>query len=257
LTGLVFLTSAALAAPAWSQTAGTARAATPQFEVATIKPHPEGDHVSSIGGPPGRYEAKNVTVKKLVEEAFNLPGDQVTGGPPWAATQPFDVQAKIPDDLWQQMSKLDYARREQLMRPMLQSLLKERFQMAISHQPKKLLVYALVVSKSGAKVRPAGSAEPPPGTGAYMLGMDQKNIPISTLADFLARVLGRTVLDRTGLTDQYDITMRVPIPEQRSPDDTETGVVRALQEQLGLKLESTREVVDTLVIEHLEEPTAN
>jgi hypothetical protein len=81
--------------------------------------------------------------------------------------------------------------------------------------------------------------------------------PPGTLANFLSGHFGRTVLDRTGLTGRYDITLQVGLPEQRSADAMDAAIFDALEDQLGLKLVSQREVVDTLIIEHLEQPSEN
>src|SRR5579863_4126759 len=97
---LLFVAYVALAAPALGQETDARHEATaklPEFEVATIKPHPKGPHFFTVAWPPGRFEAKNVTAKLLVEQAFNVPDDQVSGEPDWADSQHFDVAAKIDD----------------------------------------------------------------------------------------------------------------------------------------------------------------
>jgi uncharacterized protein (TIGR03435 family) len=236
----------------------SAAAKLPEFEVATIKPHPAGDRNSSMGGPPGRYEAKNVNVKQLVVEAFNVPPDQVSGGPPWLESQRFDISAKISDTRWDEIKGLDSFHRNQAINLMLQPLLKERFGLAITHQPKELMVYALTVARGGAKLRVAGAPEPADtGSRVSMMAMEQKDAPITALADFLSGHFRRTVLDRTGLTGKYDINFHVGIPDDNSPDERDLAVFRALEDQLGLRLVSRKEVVDTIVIEHLEQPSEN
>jgi uncharacterized protein (TIGR03435 family) len=89
------------------------------------------------------------------------------------------------------------------------------------------------------------------------MAMDQKDIPITTLANFLSGHFRRTVLDRTGLTGKYDIKLEVGTPTDNSPDEADSAIFRALEDQLGLKLVSRKEVVDTIMIEHLEQPSAN
>jgi uncharacterized protein (TIGR03435 family) len=232
-----------------------------EFEVATIKPHPSGDGIISIGGPPSRFDGKNLTVKILVEQAFGVPADQVTGGPPWIESQHFDVSAKISDTDWDAIKGLDFSHRQQAVNRMLQTLLKDRFRLVVSHQPKELTVYALVQARGGAKLRIHGEPEPPkpPDSGArtFMMVMEQKDIPVSTLANFLSGHFRRTVLDRTGLTGNYDIRLEVGTPADNSPDEGDSPIFRALEDQLGLKLVSRKEVVDTIMIEHLEQPSAN
>ena len=89
------------------------------------------------------------------------------------------------------------------------------------------------------------------------MGMDQKDIPITTLANFLSGHFRRTVLDRTGLIGNYDIKLEVGTPTDNSPDEADSAIFRALEDQLGLKLVSRKEVVDTIMIEHLDQPSAN
>ena len=231
-----------------------------EFEVATIRPHPAGDFVSELdGGPPGRYQSKNVTVKDLVEEAYGVPADQVSGGPDWLDKQRFDIQAKIPDEVWQKIAKLDFHARQQCTDLMLQSLLKSRFQLAIDKEPKELRVYALVVAKGGPKLRPAGSPKPDSRDEEgklYAMAMDQPDIPVAQLANFLQMHFRRTVLDQTGLSGRYDISFHVPVTTNWGID-LDTAVFNALEDQLGLKIESRKATVETIVIQHLEQPSAN
>jgi bla regulator protein blaR1 len=252
--------SPALLSPALAQQpAGGTPAAPLEFEVATIRPHPAGDRTTMIGGQPGRYRATNVTLRMLIEQAFDLPADQVSGGPPWMESQRFDVLAKISDAEWQAMQKVDYYHQELETRQLLQSLLKDRFQLAISHQPKELQVYALVQARGGAKVPLAGTARPSQQglSGNFVMGMTTKDAPLAEFTDFLSGYLRRTVLDQTGLSGQYDITFMVPEPEQNAPGESDSAVFRALEDQLGLKLESRKAVVDTIVVQRLEQPTEN
>lgn len=230
---------------------------TDEFEVATIKPHPGSDFSISWGGTPGRFDATNITVKMLVEQAFDLPADQVSGGPAWAEEQHFDVRAKISDARWEEISKLHSEERNRAVQQMTQSLLAERFHLAISHHPKELSVYALVPAKGGAKLRLAGAPSQAPVTGSFLMGMTQNDVPVGALTSFLSGYFRRTIVDGTGLTGRYDINFIVANPEEYTPDAMDSAVLRALEDQLGLKLVSRKEVVDTIVIDHLEQPSEN
>src|ERR1700733_2349311 len=144
---LVFVTCSVAVGAALGQTANDGPdngVMLSEFEVATIKPHQSGDGTISMGEPPSRYEARNVTAKMLVEQAFGLPADQVIGGPPWIESQHFDVSAKMSDTQWEEIKGLDYFHRHRSVNLMLQSLLKDRFRLLISHQPNELTVYALI-----------------------------------------------------------------------------------------------------------------
>jgi uncharacterized protein (TIGR03435 family) len=216
------------------------------------------DYTISSGGAPGRYQATNITAKLLIEQAFDLPSDQVTGGPSWMESQHFDVNAKIADEQWQEISKLHQEEQNRLIDGMLQSLLKERFGLAVSHHPRELTIYALVAAKGGPKLRVAGSPRPQEQmSGSFMMGMTQKDVPVTELAKFLSSHFNRTVLDQTGLTGRYDISLYVRSPEERGPEAADALIFEALEDQLGLKLVSRKEVVDTIVIDHLEQPSEN
>ena len=228
------------------------------FEVATIKPHPAGDQSSSMGGRADRYEARNVTVKMLIEAAFSMPADQISGGPPWMEQQRFDVTAKVADSAWDRIKSLRSGDQYEAKNVMLQGLLKERFGLVFSHQPKELTVYALVQARGGAKLRPHGAPKPPEKEGRVsMMATGQQDAPVSSLAKFLAGYLRRTVVDQTGLEGRFDFDFAVPIPEDNTPDARDTSLFQALEDQLGLKLVSKKATVDTLHIEKLEEPSEN
>ena len=90
-----------------------------------------------------------------------------------------------------------------------------------------------------------------------MMGMTQSDVPVNALAVFLSSHFRRTVLDRTGLNGRYDIDFYVPNPEEGASDAADSAVFTALEDQLGLKVVSRKEVVDTIVIDHLEQPSEN
>jgi uncharacterized protein (TIGR03435 family) len=240
-------------------------AQTQEFEVAAIREHPPGDGSSSIMMPPGRYEATNVTVKTLIEEAYNVPADQISGGPPWLEKQRFDVSAKISDESWEQIRKLRSTDQEEPIHGMLQALLQDRFQLILSHQPRELRVYALVQARGGAKLRPHGARklnggeEEPRGadSGSSYMMATQLDVPVTELANFLAAHMGRTVLDQTGLEGRFDIELKVAVPPDSRPDGVDTALFQALDDQLGLKLVSRTATVDTIRVDRLEEPSEN
>jgi uncharacterized protein (TIGR03435 family) len=232
-----------------------------EFEVATVKPHPQGDNTVTTTWRGGRYEAKNCSVKLLVEQAFAVPPDEVSGGPDWVEKQRFDITGMIPAATWGQMQGMTIFNQEKPVNQMLQALLKDRFGLVIAHEPKDLTVYALVQARGGAKLRRHGEPKPPetpsPGGKNYMMAMNLDDAPLSSLGDFLASVLGRTVLDQTGLPGNYDIRLEVFQSDDTPADERNAAIIRALEDELGLKLESKKATVDTIQIEHLEEPSEN
>jgi uncharacterized protein (TIGR03435 family) len=163
----------------------------------------------------------------------------------------------------------------------VQSLLAERFNLKVSHSSKELPIYALVVAKNGPKL--TKSADAPPGPGApggpgarrmmsFQMGeLTATGISMSMLADRIAREVGRNVVDKTGLEGRYDFTLHWTSDRQAlsagpadggpgpAPSANSSGpsIFTALQEQLGLKLESQKGPVETLTIESVEKPSEN
>lgn len=213
--------------------------------------------MSTMGGRAERYQATNVTVKMLIESAFSMPADQISGGPPWMDKQRFDISAKVPDSAWDRIKNLRAVDQDEAKNLMLQGLLKERFGLVFSHQATDLTVYALVQTKGGAKLRPHGAPKPPEKYGPSMMAMGQQDAPVASLAKFLAGHLRRTVVDETGLEGRFDFDLAVPLPTENTPEDRDTALFHALDDQLGLKLVSKKATVDTIHIEKLEEPSEN
>ncbi len=231
-----------------------------EFEVASIKPSaPGGRGVRIQMAPGGRLDVSNVTLKILIQQAYGVKDFQISGGPGWINSDRYDVVAKADGDV---------GRAEQL-RPLIQKLLADRFQLTIHRDTKELPVYALVVGKNGPKLKESASN----GPGAQIrMGRGVINgqaMGMGMLASELSRPLGRTVIDRTGLKGQYEIKLEwTPEdgpghgpgdgPESAPPPDT-TGpsLFTALQEQLGLKLESSKGPVEIIVIDRVEKPSEN
>jgi len=265
---------------------------TPKFEVASIKPSKpsSGDHGLFRMGlqPNGRFTG-SVTVKFLLELAYGFKDSQISGGPGWIDSDRYDIEAK-PDEAFAALTLSTDERFEQV-RLMMQALLADRFKLNLRHETKELPVYALVVAKNGPKLKESApepgsdSAEPPPPRpggppprGAMQVMPGQLNgnaISVQMLVDPLSHMTGRIVVDKTGLKGRYDFTLKwtpgeaegpifrggpagPPPPDAPPPPDRNGPTLFvAVQEQLGLKLESQKEPVDTVVIEHIERPTEN
>ena len=243
----------------------------PQFEVATVRPNKSGDVNASIRiQPGGRLTATNQTLRNLIRNAFNLQPDQMIGGPDWMASDRYDVVAKIADA---DLNEKGMAPAPQVMLR-VQSLLEDRFQMMTHWETRDLPVYALVVATEG-KLGPklkvhtgdcdlTGKSLPPPGSPAMNCGTRSNMTPASAKVtgsgismEIFARTLaggtGRNVIDKTGLAGSYDLELEFT-PDQ-SADNVGASLFTAIQEQLGLKLDSQRAPVEVLVIDRLERPT--
>jgi uncharacterized protein (TIGR03435 family) len=275
----LFWTVAAMAAVA----APRGGAQPPAYEVVSIKPN----HTAARGvmirmAPGGRFVAENVTVKFILQEAYNVKDSQISGAPGWLDSEHYDIEAKMDEAEAAADSKLGSDAAMARQRLMLQSMLVDRFKLALHHDAKEMSVYALVVAKSGSKLHAAAAAAaaagdaPPMRRGIMMRGRGDLNVTGANMEMFcnvLARQIDHLVVDQTGLKGEYDFALKwtpeagegqmfrgaggppgdgAPPPEASGP-----SIFTALQEQLGLKLEAQKGPVDTIVIDHVERPSEN
>ena len=269
------------------------------FEVASIRrsppgPAPPGPMAVPQGQaavrPGGRFLAPANTVRNLVRLAYNVQDVQITGGPSWTASDRFDVEATTRPDV-----TADEAR------AMLRALLEERFKLAAHRETRDLSVTTLEPARTdkrlGAQLRPSGPEcatpslppnlrvplppPPPPGTGGSLILSNQTptrclalatpwhiSLRETTMPHFTIRLtalLGRLVVDRTGLAGLYDLDLTFA-PDPGTPPPMVNGaplvidapaLPTALRDQLGLKLETARAPVEVVVIDSVEPPTEN
>ena len=241
------------------------------FEVATIKPNAENDHrVMFRLLPGGGFSASGTSLRMLIMQDYNVKDFQVTGGPGWLATDRYDVNAKA------EASTERFS--PDTFRPMLQSLLAERFQLKFHKETKEMPVYALVAGKGPHKLKAseAPAAGAPPQRQMMRIGRGQANLQgtnMAGLAQLLSQQLGRPVIDKTGIEGTFDVEMRwtpepgqgggpfggaPPPPDAIAQSDTSgPSLFTAVQEQLGLKLDSTKGPVEILIIDSASKPTEN
>jgi uncharacterized protein (TIGR03435 family) len=253
--------------------------------------------VSIMNAPGGRFVAKNVSLKMLIRLAYKVQDFQITGGPSWINSERFDVEAKPESAGNDDIEKLTDNQRDALVeqqRLRVQALLAERFKLVFHRQTKETSAYALVVAKNGPKLQEASAApsgpdpadaQAPKGPAFKGRGMRMgrgelsgQSAPLSMLAEGLSNQLGRTVVDKTGLKGIYDFTLKwtpdesqgqtfkgpgdggEPHPSADSappPEGSGPTVFTALEEQLGLKLESQKGPVEILCIDQVEKPSEN
>lgn len=271
----------ALAVAAEAQTSQLNSAPLPSFEVASIKRDPRGCGGCAVlfdAGGPDRYAPANVTAKMLIEFAYGVKDFQLSGGPTWINSEGFDIDAKIDDATANQIRQLPHDEQEAQKYLMLQSLLADRFRLKITRGTKDLPLYAIVVAKGGPKLAsPARGSDGlptlPPGTREFTIRSGVCTIranaePLSQLASMLSTQLGRIVLDQTGMKGTYNFELQfavetgpggAPLPPAQRGTGAEAApsLFSAIQEQLGLRLESTKAPVETIVIDHIEEPSVN
>ena len=257
-----------------------------EYEVASIKPNRSGTNMIRFMFNPSGLSGTNVTLAMLIRTAYGIEENQISGGPSWLKSEHYDVDAKMDSATADALHKLAEDQRRVATQHMLQALLADRFKLAVHHDSKELSIYALVVAKNGPKLQQAKPGDTYPngikgpdgiGRGGVMrMGRGQltgQALPMSALARMLTDQLGRTVVDKTGLPGNYDFTLQWTPDESegaslRGPDTGPQGsapsadssgpsLFTALQEQLGLKLESQKGPVETYVIDHAEKPSEN
>ena len=226
-------------------------AQSPIFEVASVKVNRSGGGGSSIRGSAARLTMENVPLKKATLWAYGIPDDREYAlvGPDWLTTERYDIEATFPGD-----TRAD-------VRKMMQALLAQRFKLQLHRETRQMPIYALVVAKGGPKIHPVEIAQN--RTSGAVGRLDAYGITIQKLADLLARLAGAQVVDATELKGTFDFTLQwVPDESLKGPvvGDGSSGpsIYTALQEQLGLKLESRKGPVEVLVVDHVEKtPTEN
>lgn len=197
-----------------------------------------------------------LTTGELIQRIYAIQESQVAGGPPWMNSDRFDVAAKVEtetppstDQLWL----------------MLQRLLADRFALKFHRETKMRQGYALVPGKTGPKLAEATGAVP--NLTASRGQLQASKVSMSMFINFLSRYLGRPIFDGTGLGGSYDFKMTwtpgeteqaLPAGDNAAPvDSAVTSIFSALQDQLGLKLESKTVPIEVFVIDHVERPSEN
>lgn len=247
------------------------------FDVASVKPSAGGGGRGSLGARPGgRFQAENQTVQSLIRMAYNLQDFQISGGPGWIKSERYDIEAKADGS----------PSRRQIEGPMLQALLKDRFQLKLHRETKELPVFGLTAAKGGLRLKPTKLE----GNCAAQYEMakcadirkgpftlDVTAIRMDVFIEVLSSIVGHIVIDRTGFQGIFDAHLEfsrddIALAGSPGPDPVPGGsrggrggaelidrpsISVALQEQLGLRLESTKGPVEVLVIDSVDRPTVN
>lgn len=253
-----------------------------EYEVASIKlhkPDPAGAVMSGISQPPDGLVFTNFTLEAMLRVAYGVQDNQIFGAPDWARSVGYDIDARMDAtvaDALKNLSPTDLTRTRQHM---LQALLADRLKLTLHRESRELPVYSLVIAKSGFKLQPAPPDKVYKSGSRGSAGWSQSGrgggkitgqaIPIAALTGSLTQILGRTVVDKTGLKDVYDVTLQWATSDagqalvvngaDNAPSSEPTGatIFTAIQEQLGLKLESAKGPVEVIVIDHVEKPSGN
>jgi uncharacterized protein (TIGR03435 family) len=238
------------------------------FEVASIRPV----RANSDNGPQRvnlfpQFTAQNATLKDLLLLAYDVRNFQVAGRPAWFDSDRYDISAK--------MAGTPVPGRDAMMlqRRRLQLLLQDRFKLAVHRETRELPVYELTVSKGGPKLKAPTCTEsdpknpgPAPGkavmdscgfSGFFKGRFEASSATIGDLVKALANLVDRTVVDKTGIRGTFRVVLTFAVDDSPAANDTAPNIFTAIQEQLGLKLESGRGPVEVMVIDHAEKPSEN
>jgi len=228
-----------------------ALAQSPQkFEVASIRPAADGTRGTSFDMfEGGLLRVTSVTLYSLIRSAWMLQSSQVSGGPGWLDSDRYDIEAKSG-----QPERID----TEHLQPLLQNLLVDRFALKFHWETRELPVYALVVDKSGPRLKPDPDApmtilNTRHGSGkARIIGT---KISMEEFARSIGTELGRVAIDKTGLAGGYDVDFEWET--EPAADSLSPSIFTALREQLGLRLETQKAPVNVLVIDSVERASAN
>lgn len=229
--------------------AGLLAQSQPAFEVASVRPS-----AGPIPGVPPMFgqqrttadtlTARHTQLVEIMRRAYGVVDEQLAGAPAWIREQRFDIVGKSAApasdaELWS----------------MVRPLLEDRFKFKYHREPREVSGLALVVGKNGPKLtRSQGGSDQISAAGGVFKG---QNVPISRLAGILSSVLRRPVIDATGLDGTYDFSVDPRPYAGQGPPDLPGMVITAIQEELGLKLESRKFELQVMVVDHIEQPDKN
>jgi uncharacterized protein (TIGR03435 family) len=253
-----FVGLALLAMPVLAQTGG--------FDVVSIKP---GDPLSErqrIGiSPSGSFEATGVRLSDLIQQAYNIRPFQLVGASGWMETDRYEIHTKDEKpgpseaDIGKMTEEQRNAVRDQFLGK-LQRLLADRFQLSVHRETKEMPIYILSVTKGGSKLQTLPD-DGKPGGGLSSRRMDDgkrevigQKLTAAGLARFLSGQIGRTIVDQSGLTGKYDFKLTWA-PDMG--DTTGPSLFTALQDQLGLKLDSSKGPVEVVVVDRAQKASEN
>jgi uncharacterized protein (TIGR03435 family) len=245
----------------------------PSYAVSSVKADAEGDINKPVHSNPtgdGLY-IRNQTLELMIRGAYGVRSYQIVGAPGWVNKIEWQVEAKMDDAETQKLKAMNKAEAQGERCLLLQSLLADRFKLAVHHETRIQPGFSLVVAKGGPKFKEAGPNTPgqAPRPPIIMENgiLTFNGYPIDRLAMVLSQIMGHTVVDKTGLTGKYEFTIpwtesefeltpNTP-PESANDNDLGGSIFTVLQERLGLRLESGKVPTEVIVIDHVEEPSPN
>ena len=240
--------------------------ANPSIEVATIKPSKPGARGKGFGFRGREYHTFNTDTYDLIAFGYGLDTKQIVGAPAWFESDLYDVDL-LPDAPGRPSS--------QQSRDLIQKLLVSRFQLKFHYEKRELAVYAITVAKGGPKLTKA--TEPPTAPQAFFFrALGDLTVRNQTMTDFAtwmqSGVMDRPVVNQTGLKGRYNFQLKwtpddsqftqfrsagITVPSATNAANAPPNLYRAIQQQLGLKIEPTKAMDDVMVIDHVNHPSPN
>ncbi len=235
-----------------------------RFDVVSIKPSDPLSNGMHFGiSPSGTFESKGVTLMDLLSQAYDVRLFQIVGTAGWMGSDKYEIatkdETKGPSvaDLGAMNDKQRQEFHDRLVGK-LQAMLADRFQLKLHREKKEMTVYGLVIAKGGIRMQVSSDSGDSSMNGGRTdegkSSLTGKNLPLENLVRFLSGQTARPVIDQTGLTGKYNFKM-IYAPDMN--DLTGPSIFTALQEQLGLKLESQKGLSDVLVIDSVQKPSEN
>ena len=236
------------------------------YDVISVKPDTSGGGGMRMMVTPDGFQADNVSLKMMMQSAYQYNQELIFGLPKWAETDRFDVKAKVAEEDLPALKKMAPPDRIKIV----QNVIEERFKVKVHRETKEMPTYDLVIAKGGLKIKEAVLDENSPNAmkgpdgkvhgGTMTLGrgmLKAQAVPTESLVKLLSSVTQRTVVDKTGLKGSYDFELKW------TPDDAPAGsadenlgsIFTALQERLGLRLDAIKGMVETLIVDHAEKPS--
>jgi uncharacterized protein (TIGR03435 family) len=236
-----------------------------------------------INDTPDGVSYSNVPLQLVLRNTFGVEDSRILGAPDWVRANRFDIEAKVDAGDAPKLEKLSDDERGKMLLPVLA----DRFGLKFHHETRELPTYVLVVAKGGLKIKESKPGDPygdgmkgpdgkPAGGMVMMTGRGKitgQGIPISLLVNLLSsQRLGRPIFDKTGLAGNYDFELhwtpddapppmaggaQASAPANEAASDPGPSLFTAIQEQLGLRLDPQKGPVDVVVIDHIEQPSAN
>lgn len=216
---------------------------------------------------PDGFWMQGLTLESLIPDAYGVDRNRVSGWPGWAISARFDIMAKMDREMADALRKLPKEQQAAQRQLMLQSLLADRLKLKVHRATEVRTTYELVLAKGVPKLKednPATDRDANPWQEGVRPATDWTisdgkitghAMPISILAEHLQDAVNSVIVDKTGLSGRYDVSLHWDPADK--PDSTEPSIFTALEEQLGLHLKPVKTTVETVVIDHLEMPSEN